>query len=106
MMGGATIRERQPDDVGFGRSRPLSPIVGNPDAGNENGEPKLAVPVLITSWRIRRRRPYSAPPRTLGRVGNAGKSSSSAIAKTLGSVSAMVGSGSKPSGCATSTSTS
>ena len=48
---------------------------------------------------------YSADPRTPGR-GSAGKSSSSAIAKTFGSVSAMVGSVSKPSGCAISISTS
>ena len=48
---------------------------------------------------------YSAVPLTPGR-GSAGKSSSSAIAKTFGSVSAMVGSVSKPSGCAISISTS
>lgn len=46
-----------------------------------------------------------APPLTPGR-GSAGNSSSSAIEKTFGSDSAMAGSGSKPSGCASSMSTS
>ena len=48
---------------------------------------------------------YSVPPFTPGR-GSAGKSSSSAIENTFGNVSAIVGSGSKPSGCAMSMSTS
>ena len=48
---------------------------------------------------------YSAGPRTPGR-GGAGNSSSSGIANTFGSVSAIVGSGSKPSGTASSISTS
>ena len=106
MMRGAAIRERQLDDIDCGRARPVFASMRIPDGRNANGEPKLAVRMSITSGRVRRRRPYSAPPLTLGRVGNPGNSSSSAIANTLGSVSAIVGSGSNPSGCATSTSTS
>src|SRR5512146_1890715 len=96
----ARIGERQLDDTGPPGSEPCPLGRGCVVVHMRNGEQALAVShahCLST---------YSAPPLTLGRVGNAGKSSSSAIANTLGSVSAMVGSASKPSGWATSTSTS
>ena len=106
MVDGTTMRERLPDDTGpTGRRRVLA-NVRLPDLVNTNGEPKLAVR-FDHLLRAIRGCSYSAPPCTPGRIGGSvGNSSSSAIANTFGSDSAMGGSCSKPSGMARSTSTS
>lgn len=68
---------------------------------HENGEPELAVLAIQNS-----KLPYSAGPRTPGRGNCTGKSSSSAIENTFGRSADIGGSGSKPSGVASSISTS